>query len=77
MERQAAVSLSAGAKPAPAFALMASTAQPALKEARSMSGPLKAPELTPLPSTKHAIGGGTVQVLCTPSTDALLCLLNV
>ena len=80
MERQAASSLTAGAKPAAAFALMASAAQPALKEARSMSGPLKTPELTPLPSTKHAIGGGTVQVLRTPSSGfyvMLVCLPTV
>ena len=63
MERQAALGLAAGAKPAAAFALMASAA-PALKEIRTMSGPLKAAELPPLPGAKHAIGGGTVQVIC-------------
>lgn len=69
MERQAALSLAVCSKPAAAFALMASAAKPPLKEvrARSMSGPLMVPELTPSPSMKHAIGGGAVQVLQTAS----------
>ena len=66
-ERQAAVAPTAGSKAAAAIALMALPAQPVLKEARSMSGPLKAPELPPLPNAKHAIGGGTAQVLHTAS----------
>jgi len=62
-ERRAALNPTAGSKSASAFALMASAAQPAMKEARSMSGPLQAPELASAPSAKHAIGGGTVQVI--------------
>ena len=57
-ERQAAVNPTAGSKTAAAIALMASPAQPVLKEARSMSGPLRAPELPTPPSAKHAIGAG-------------------
>ena len=68
-ERQVALDTAAGPKSAAAFALMASAAQPALKEVRSMTGPLKAPELTPAPSAKHVIGGGTAQVPCIPHAD--------
>lgn len=68
-ERQVALNAAAGPKSAAAFALMASAAQPALKEVRSMTGPLKAPELTPAPSAKHVIGGGTSQVPCVPHAN--------
>ena len=68
-ERQVALQPAAGPKSAAAFALMASAAQSALKEVRSMTEPLKAPELTPAPSAKHVIGGGTAQVPCVLHAD--------
>ncbi len=66
-ERQAALNPAAGPKSAAAFALMASVAQPALKDFRSMTGLPKGPELTPAPSAKHVIGGGTAQVAFNPA----------
>ena len=66
-ERQAALMPAASQKSATAFPVMATAPQPALAS-KSMSAPLQSapaggPELSPVPSARHAIGGGTVQVL--------------
>lgn len=55
-------------KSATAFPVMATAPQPALAS-KSMSAPLQSvpaggPELLRVASVRHAIGGGTVQVVC-------------
>ena len=67
-ERQAALTPAASHKSATAFPIMATAPQPALAS-KSMSAPLQSapaggPELLPVPSARHAMGGGTVQVVC-------------
>ena len=73
-ERQAALMPAANHKSVAAFPVMAAAPQQALASI-SMSGllqsaPAGGPELLPVPSARHAIGGGTVQV-CSVATASI------